>query len=147
MSEIDIPDAREVGGDVLSGGQPSREQLRTARAQGYRTIVNLRPDGEFNDYDEAEAVREEGMHYVHIPVAGPGDLSPGNARKLDDALGGGDATPAMVHCGSGNRVGALMACRARHVHGQDKESALRLGEQAGLDPTTPLYGATSKALD
>lgn len=147
MSEIDIPNARVVHGNVLTGGQPSRDHLHNAREKGYRIIVNLRAEGEFDEFDEARTVDELGMRYVHIPVAGAGDLNESNARRLHETLAGEADAPVMVHCGSGNRVGALMACRARHMQAHDKEEALRVGREAGLDPASPLFNVTTQVLD
>ena len=147
MSEIDIPNARVVHGNVLTGGQPSREHLHNAREKGYRTVVNLRAEGEFDEFDEASTVDELGMRYVHIPMAGAGDLNEDNARRLHAALTEEEDAPVMVHCGSGNRVGALMAYRARHLQAHDKDEALRVGREAGLDPASPLFSVTSQALD
>lgn len=147
MSEIDIPNARVIHANVLTGGQPSREHLHKAQEKGYRTIVNLRPEGEFDEFDEAGTVAELGMRYVHIPVAGAGDLNENNARRLHEVLIGEEDAPVMVHCGSGNRVGALMACRARHILSHDKEEALRLGREAGLDPASQLFSVTSQVID
>lgn len=147
MSEIDIPNARVVHGNVLAGGQPSRERLYNAQEKGYRTIVNLRPEGEFEDFDEASAVDALGMRYVHIPVTGADDLNENNARRLHEALTEEEDALVMVHCASGNRVGALLACRARHMLSHDKEEALRLGQEAGLNPESPLFNVTLKVID
>ena len=38
----------------------------------------------------------------------------------------------MVHCASGNRVGALFALKAFHLEDADVESALASGREAGL---------------
>lgn len=147
QSELDLPNERRVEAGILSTGQPSRADLEAARRAGTRTIVNLRPDREFSEYDEAAAAAELGLRYVHIPVAGPQDLTRENAQALDRALDGEQAAPALVHCGSGNRVGALFALRARHVAGESVDRALQAGVDAGLDRTSTLYAATRQALE
>lgn len=43
----------------------------------------------------------------------------------------------IVHCGSGNRVGALFALRAFHDEGYDLESAMEKGGLAGLTKLEP----------
>src|SRR5690606_38327465 len=40
--------------------------------------------------------------------------------------------PALVHCASGNRVGALAALRAAWLQGADEEAAIAEGRRWGL---------------
>lgn len=148
MSDLitQLPNARAISEKIISTGQPSESQLRAAIDGGVRTVVNLRPAGEFSEYDEADLVTGMGMRYVDIPVAGPADLTKDNAERLHQALSSENGLPAIVHCKSGNRVGALIAYRARHLLWDDKETAMRKGLDAGLNPASPLYGAMGKAL-
>lgn len=146
-SELNLPNERTALDGVLSAGQPSRADLEAARRAGTGTVVNLRPDGEFFEYDEAAVAAEMGLRYVHIPIAGPQDLTLENAQALDRALSEEQAKPAIVHCGSGNRVGALFALRSRHVAGESADRALQNGVDAGLDPESSLFAATRQALE
>jgi len=136
---IDIPYALAPFPDVLSGGQPSLEQLARASREGYRTVINLRGPGEEGELeDEAERVRELGMDYVSIPVQGGGDISEENARLLAEALAAPEALPAIVHCRSGNRVGALFALGAVALDGMGPEEAFAVGRSSGLTSLVPL---------
>lgn len=144
--QLGLPNERRVGGSILSAGQPSRANLEAARRAGTGTIVNLRAAGEFAEFDEAALAAELGLRYVSIPIAGPQDLTRENAQALDRALSGGQAR-VIVHCGSGNRVGALFALRARHVAGEAADRALQIGVDAGLDRNSTLYLATRRALE
>ncbi|MGB7756870.1 MAG: protein tyrosine phosphatase family protein [Salinisphaera sp.] len=143
----ELNNVRRFGADIVTAGQPSRAQLVAAGEAGVRTVVNLRPAREFDEFDEARAVADAGMRYVNIPVAGPDDIDDRHARDLDDALAAAGGTPALVHCASSNRVGALMAYRARHLQGENAERALEIGLNTGLDPQSPLYEATRSKLD
>ena len=142
----DLKNARHFGADIVTAGQPNRAQLVAAGQAGVKTVVNLRPAGEFDEFDEARVVADAGMRYVNIPVAGANDIDDRQARDLDDALAAAGGTPALVHCASSNRVGALMAYRARHLHGESAERALDIGLSTGLDPQSPLYEATRNKL-
>ncbi len=130
---------------IITAGQPTAAQLEAAQAQGVKTVVNLRPDGEMKDFDEAALVKETGMNYVHIPVAGPNDINEANARLLDEALVPG-ALPALVHCGSANRVGALIAYRARFIQHKNDHESMGLGIVAGLDPDGSLLDAVAQKI-
>ncbi|MGN8158314.1 protein tyrosine phosphatase family protein [Salinisphaera sp. RV14] len=142
----DLKNARRFGADIVTAGQPSRAQLVAAGQAGVKTVINLRPAGEFGEFDEARVVADAGMRYVNIPVAVADDIDDRHARDLDDALAAAGGTPALVHCASSNRVGALMAYRARHLHGESAEHALDIGLSTGLDPQSPLYEATRNKL-
>jgi protein tyrosine phosphatase (PTP) superfamily phosphohydrolase (DUF442 family) len=63
-------------------------------------------------------------------VAGAADLTAEKAQELAAALEGDG--PALVHCASSNRVGALLALRAFYVAGASPSDALETGRRAGL---------------
>lgn len=130
--DLDVPHAFQPFEDVCCAGQPDEQCLQQARDKGYRTVVNLRTAGEVTDWDPEAVCRDLGLEYVHIPISGPDDLTEENARRLDEAISDDSARPALVHCGTSNRVGALFAIRAAWLQGVDPESALELGRDAGL---------------
>jgi protein tyrosine phosphatase (PTP) superfamily phosphohydrolase (DUF442 family) len=65
-----------------------------------------------------------------LPLSSADSISLENARHLDEILSGYDG-PVLVHCGSGNRVGALLALR-QSLRGADDAEALAYGKSAGL---------------
>lgn len=135
--EIAIRNARTPAPGILTGGQPTPEQLKQVAAAGYRTVVNLRGTGEGDGgegegWDEAAAARDLGLDYVAIPIASAADLTEENARLLAEVLDDPERRPVLVHCASGNRVGALFALEAFVVDGKDGETALQIGLDAGL---------------
>lgn len=129
---LDLINGRQLFEDVITGGQPTEAQLRAAHEQDLRTIVNLRPDGEFEGFDEEALVEELGMQYIHIPVSGPDDVTEETAAALNDVLADTTNRPLLMHCSSGNRVGSLFAARAYFLHDMDPERALDIGTRAGL---------------
>ncbi|MDX1645466.1 MAG: sulfur transferase domain-containing protein [Thermoanaerobaculia bacterium] len=124
-----LPNQVEVAEGVLAGGQPSAEQLEALRAAGYRAVLNLRTEREEGPGQEtAEAV---GLEFERLPIDGSAGLDEANARRFAELLDAMER-PLVVHCGSGNRVGALFALKAYYVDGQDAEAALETGRRAGL---------------
>lgn len=121
--------------DIQTGGQPSDEDLRQFKAQGYKTIINLRPPTEHPDFDEASLVESLGMTYINIPTTSAldRDLVDRFHRALEDHDG-----PVVVHCASGNRVGALFALRANWILEKDPEAAFEYGVKSGLTAMAPL---------
>ena len=127
---------------ITSAGQPDATALQVFADSGYAAVIDLRGGDEKRGYDEAGKVEELGMEYVSMPVIGRDGISFENAKKLDELLAGYDA-PVLVHCGSGNRVGALLALR-ESLAGADDEAALEVGRSAGL---TRLEAIVKERLD
>jgi len=127
---------------VMTGGQPSEDDLIKLHQQGYGTVINLRLPAEFDDFDEAELVEGLGMTYVSLPIDVRGGLTQANAAKLDQLVSESDG-PALVHCGSGDRVGALYAINAFYQNGLSVEESITAGKAAGLNR---LEGAVRTAL-
>jgi len=132
-----LPGGREPRPGLLTGGQPSLEQLQALAAAGYRTYVTLRDPTEAGQ-PTAEAVEALGLRHVRIPVGGPEDLGEGEVGELASLLADPEASPLLVTCGSGNRVGALLALEAAQVEGLAPEAALELGLAAGLTRLEPV---------
>lgn len=128
----EIPHQVQPRADLLIGGQPEPEHLEQARDAGVRTVINLRSNDDFDDWVPAQLLRDLGMLYIHIPVGEAGDLNPDSVAAFDRALQAKGEDPALVHCASGNRVGAMYALRAAWIQGEDKEDALAIGREHGL---------------
>lgn len=130
---------------VLVAGQPSMQELMAAKAAGVKVVINLRPTTEPSGMgDEAAVVQKLGMKYVNIPVAGAGDVSVANAKKLRAVLDGAKDEQVLLHCASGNRVGALLALEAFYVNGKTVEEAMAIGKAARL---TGLAGFVQNQLE
>lgn len=134
--QLDLPNARTVAEGVVSAGQPSPAQLKNAAGAGVKTIVNLCGEDECS-WDEADLVKSLGMRYVNIPVCGAPDVNMESARRLHAVVDDAANYPMVVHCGSGNRVGALFALRAFEQEGCDLEKAIEKGKLAGLAMLEP----------
>ena len=119
-----------------TGGQPSPEDLARLQAQGVRAVIDLRGPQEERGYDQAAEVRRLGMDYITLPIAGKDDVTPANAAALHALLDAQDGD-VLLHCASGNRVGALLALRAAAA-GVPHEDALELGREAGLKSLEPV---------
>jgi len=130
IDEIREDSAVLDGRDYVSTGQPDEEILRKASDAGFVAVIDMRTASEDRGYDEAATVETLGMSYISLPVAGADDTSFENAAQLDEILAGIDG-PVLLHCASGNRVGALFALRAS-LAGASDEEALAVGKAAGL---------------
>jgi len=116
---------------IHAGGRITADDLPALRAAGIRHVIDLTPDAETPGFDEAGAVRDAGMGYDNLAIAGPGDLDRDAVLAFDRLLQAADG-PTLVHCASGNRVGALAALRAAWLEGADEDAAVEEGRRWGL---------------
>jgi len=126
-----LPYGREPWPGILTAGQPTKQDFEMLRDRGVRTVINLRVPSESGTRDEPEWIKELGMAYISIPVAGAAGVNEETARALDRALETAER-PVLVHCGSSNRVGAVFALRAFHLEGKSAEDALEIGRSSGV---------------
>jgi uncharacterized protein (TIGR01244 family) len=122
---------------LYAGGQPSQEQVLQLPSEGFRRIIDLRPPTEDHGFDEPLIAARANLTYLSLPIAGETDLTPANVRTLDQWLADPAQPKVLVHCGSSNRVGALLALRAHWLHGSGNEAAIDIGRAAGLKGLEP----------
>lgn len=119
-----------------TGGQPSQDDLVRLKSQGVRTVIDLRGAQEDRGYDEAAEAQRLGLNYIALPISGKDDVNAANAKALGELLRAQDGD-VLLHCASGNRVGALLALDAA-TRGVPREEALELGRKAGLTSLEPV---------
>lgn len=119
-----------------TGGQPDSQELADLARQGVHTIIDLRGAEEARGLDERAEAERLGLRYVALPIAGKQDLTAANAAALH-ALLTQHQDGVLLHCASGNRVGALLALAAFQQQGLAPEAALQLGREAGLKSLEP----------
>lgn len=135
---VDPPPAMTAVGIVLhaprpglyTAGQPASSDWAMIAGRGVTTVINLRTPAELAGRDEAAEVGAAGMRYAEIPVDGAAGIGMEKARALRSLLDRADG-PVLVHCASGNRVGALIALGAADA-GASTEDAIAQGRAAGM---------------
>ncbi len=133
---VAIPGWRKAADGLYSAGQPEPGHWVALAAAGLRGVVNLRPATEQPARDEAQEVSAAGLAYASLPIADASALGRDSAAALDRALRR-LPSPLLVHCASGNRVGALVALREAWFAGADPQVALQRGRAAGLAGLEP----------
>jgi protein tyrosine phosphatase (PTP) superfamily phosphohydrolase (DUF442 family) len=120
------------------GGQPNQEGFQFFLDQGVKTIYNLRGIGE-DDFSEQEAFfKEKGIEYKHIPFLGENGFNPDCLQDLSELKQGASEAKVLIHCASGNRIGAWYIIYLVQVKGLDLDTAFEEGIKAGL--TNPGLG-------
>jgi len=128
---------------VIAAGRIGPGEVKRLRDAGIRHVIDLTPDAETPDFDEAAVVRAAGLRYSNLPLAGAPDLTRENVLAFDALLAEADR-PVLVHCASGNRVGAMAALRAAWVEGRPVEEAIAIGKGWGL---TGLEGEVRRRIE
>jgi uncharacterized protein (TIGR01244 family) len=120
-----------VSEEVATGGQPSGPQIAELGKAGFRTVMSLRQSSEYDEAAEAEESRRAGMRFVSVPIEKPVPAVSAVEEflKVTDDPG---IYPVFIHCGSGNRVGALWMVRRVLRDGWSVEAAENEADRIGL---------------
>lgn len=118
--------------NTVVSGKLSPEKVAKAAEAGIEHIINLQPEAELT-FDEKATVEAAGMDYTHLPISGADDLKQLNLLEFDKALRAHHGKKTLLHCGSGNRVGACVALRAGWLRGRKMDTAMQRGKEHGLD--------------
>jgi uncharacterized protein (TIGR01244 family) len=125
-----IPNAIQPEDGLLLGGQPTAKQLKAAAKAGYKTVIDLREMEEDHGFDEAKTARKAKLEYTNIPVS-PETLDGPKIKYFLTVLSNAER-PALVHCSSGNRAGALYYAWLVLEQGVPEAQALEQARAAGL---------------
>ena len=119
---------------ISAAGALDQHDIEALAAQGVRTIINNRPDGEdASQLPAAEARRiaeAHGIAYHHIPVTAA-SLSSADVDALAGVLAGAEQ-PIILHCRSGTRS-ALLWALARVRDGADPAALIADAARHGVD--------------
>ena len=125
---------RQIATGISIAGQPTVEELKNLGDTDYRTIINLRSDGEDGAVaDEERLVEGAGLNYASIPVT-PQTLDDSAVFRFSQALDSVDSQPAVAHCGSGGRAGIMVLLHLAIQHGWSLARTLEEGERLGIAP-------------
>lgn len=124
-----IPAYRLIRADLATAGQPSPEALLRLKQLGFRTVVNLRTDGE-GTAEEKATLEGQGLRYVSVPIR-VDTFSLADVEAVEKVLDDPAAGPVLLHCASSNRVGGVWAV-IQSRKGKSLEAALAAGREAGL---------------
>lgn len=126
-----VANACEALPNVITGGQPTEEQLQALKAAGGGVVLDIRDPMEPRPFDEARTVKDLGMAYVNVPIS-PGSTGDEKMEKILDTLRRNRERTVFFHCGSGNRVGGAMIAHLMLDHGVDEEEAVTRAMRMGL---------------
>jgi uncharacterized protein (TIGR01244 family) len=129
--ENDMINEGKVTDDITISGQPSVDELRRLRDEGYRTVINLRTPGELGELsDEERIVEESGLNYASIPVS-PQTLDDMAVERFTNTIASEGRTPVLVHCKSRGRAGMLALLHLAIQNGWSLQQTLEEGKNRG----------------
>ncbi|PCI35973.1 MAG: hypothetical protein COB53_10485 [Elusimicrobia bacterium] len=118
--------------DLITGGQPKMNTIVGAARAGVKSLISLRSEAERPHPALVRGwAKKSNIEFYHLPIAIPQGITRENAEKLAALLDKAEK-PVLLHCGTSNRVGALLALRAFYVDGWPAEEAIIFGRKAGL---------------
>jgi uncharacterized protein (TIGR01244 family) len=135
-----MTDFRRVTDHLSVSPQITPADVAAAKARGFTTVINNRPDGEVEGQPTSAqieaAAKAAGLDYVHIPVRGmptPEQVE-ANRRAIEASDG-----PVLAFCRTGNRCIITWSVGER-LAGRDRNELVRIGADAGYDLSGVLPG-------
>ena len=131
----EIPPIRnflQVTPQFCTGGQPRLEHFAKLKADGVKSVLNLRTPGEYRADEEQAAVEKAGMKYFNIPVVytAPTDAQADEFLTITDDPAN---RPMFIHCTAAIRVGAFWMIRRALRDGMSVDAALEDAKKVGLN--------------
>jgi protein tyrosine phosphatase (PTP) superfamily phosphohydrolase (DUF442 family) len=124
--------------DVATAGQPDAAAWGELARAGFKSVIDLREASEQRGHDEAGEIARAGLRYFLLPVSHE-SLGDRQFDAIREFLRDPANRPALVHCQSANRVGALMLPYLRLDEHVPLDEARRRAEIIGL--RSPDYAA------
>jgi uncharacterized protein (TIGR01244 family) len=117
---------------AVAMGQVTPEQLQQAAQEGFKSVLNLRsPQEEGFLSDEQQQTEAAGLKYINIPVkpdAMTDELADRVLHQIERL-----PKPALIHCKSGMRSGAMALMYVATQQGISADRAMAMGKQNGFD--------------
>lgn len=120
--------AQPVPGVLSRSGQPLVSEFAWLQAQGWRSVVSLRVDGERGEVgDDAKlpGFSELGLRYLHLPMTDGRPPTDSQAQQFLTYVTDPNNQPVHVHCRGGiGRTGVMVALYRYAIDGWPVEAAV-----------------------
>ena len=137
-----MTDFRRVTEQLYVAPQISVADVAEAARQGFKTMINNRPDGEDpaqpSSAEIEAAAAKAGLAYFHIPVrGGPTPEQVEAERKVLEEVAAG---PVLAYCRSGTRSIVTWSLGQAAAGERGRDELIALGQAAGYDLSGVLPG-------
>jgi protein tyrosine/serine phosphatase len=127
IQEGGVPNLHKVSETLYRGAQPSAEGMKTLKAVGIETVINLR-----SFHSDRDDIRGTGLTYEHISMKAWHPEEEDAVRFLQ-IITNPKCSPVLVHCQHGaDRTGTMCAVYRIAMQGWSKEEALKEMVQGGF---------------
>ena len=132
IEDMEIGSTKNVhqSGDIIFAGQFEEADIPKLKEAGVTQVISLRKDNEL-DWDEAKVVKDAGLKHVSVAFQTADELSDEKIAELRELLSGTDGK-TMLHCGGGNRVGAVWITHRVLDDGVELDTAIEEAKTIGL---------------
>ena len=123
MSTEEITNYHKVDERVITGGQPTEGQIRSAAEDGVQVVINLATiDPRYSLDDEDGLARSLGLAYHHIPVAWE-QPAESDFDAFVKAMNDSADKRVLIHCAANYRVTAFYSLYAMQNLGWSEAQA------------------------
>ena len=116
------------GGKISRSGQPLMSEFKWLKKNGWKSVVNLRTDGEYKEIgDDKKLVgfKDLGFNYLSLPIRDGGVPTINQAKQFLKFVTDSANQPVEVHCRGGyGRTGTLIALYRYTVNGWTMKQAI-----------------------
>ncbi|MCA1685457.1 MAG: protein tyrosine phosphatase family protein [Planctomycetia bacterium] len=120
---------------ITIGDQPTENDLKALKGEGYVGVINLRNDGEpeqpLGTSAEGEKAKALGLDYLHYGV-GSAPLTEDAVSAVCQFLDGHAGGKTLVHCRKGGRAAALVLLYKAAAENWSPDEAVARGNTLGL---------------
>ena len=125
--------------NLYFSGQPSNEDFKKLKEQGFAAIINLRTKNEYNEKNEKELAKKLKINYYNIPFSMKDKLETDLVNRITSSVvKHRKEGKILVHCSSGNRVGIWLGAHFYKDHKYTKEKSLETAKELGLNKSTAI---------
>lgn len=119
--------------DIFFSGQPTEEQLKELKKQGFATVISLRGTSENAGYDEEKVAKSHSLKFFRIPIKSAKAMTPEKVNEITKTIVKNRPNGrVLVHCASGGRVGLWAGAHFKNDHGYSEADAMKVAQEIGM---------------
>ena len=132
---------KQITPTVTIGDQPTEDDLRALKSEGFVGVINLRqpgePDQPLSPAAEGEKASALGMKYLHVGVGGAPLSAEGVGSVCEFLEANEKHGKVLVHCRKGGRAAGLLLIQHALKHGWKADEVFSRGKEIGLEVDGP----------